>query len=557
MRETYGMLKTLIISLALIPILSLALITLSATSVEDVVETFNRTVEVTYGGLVYITDEIEGVNRVSVGFSSTYSNLLIGYYSKDPSIKLSRVDKGGEDFLIKAEKEGKGNITVTYVFKGLVREESGFDFNVKFPYIPAVDSYIKKFNFRLFLPEGSQAKEWEPLKLRTVPRPEVFSELNNLTSPEFQESSVKFEDENYLLIKIINAEFRIEVESKSSVTATIKIKNEGLPKSSLTIKFPEGVSVTDVRDFFGRLESSFDKSSLTLNINLREELAKDEVASLTLSYIADKGVYVNMDGSKLTVKLPMLLNGTYMSYKLFLSIPSQIKIDVETVNPAPDFISKDWLGSVTLGFYNPMIAGINFSGEEFVPFPVAYIELPYEQVFTLAPAYPYIWGFVVVLGIASVLTYTKLGKHKPRISKEVVSKTTEILDGLESLLNLTSQAFLAFNPEGYSHERGKALVDRLLGESKKEIEKLRELKRVLERDVPRVNEVMAEVEPTWSEVSSLLSALIRTSDDFRLNRISRSVYRSIYRAYRKALASYMASLSDTLNDARTELLRAS
>lgn len=535
-----AILLTMVIMLSL---LTAQLVSASSQANYDV----ERIVEIRNNGLVYVIDSlnIKAGGSIAIGFDIRLKDKLITYYAENPELKIRYLEDGDQALLFFIEVSNPTDrdlrAKITTVFMNLISEKERGSFIVNIPTLPVLKRTVGSFYLLVKFPSGSQVGLVErPGFNYTEDGQSIYAELRNvdLITPDIV--SVNFKNGNYRMLVIELADVRISLDTYRRVSYFLRVLNNGKSTiDTIDLNLPVGAKVLSVKDSIGDLTYQYDPDTGLLSVKTRLKLKEGERFSFTINYIEE-----GREGGILSsIQYPFVLDALYGKYTLSIEIPPGFNL--KDYKPEPVEIYKDQIGSTF----------VTYTSLNILPDMKPYVYISYSEGLAIASILPYIWSGIASIAIASILMYVLLKPAKKLILVEslkrsltsTLHKVSETLTAIDTFISSIPSDLKEASKWSKGAYEGKILS------IKRDLERLSELRRSLDKTSMELAEDLQTLESSISEILGTMTALGRAIEDLRLGRIGKLAYQKVVKGYIKSITDLKNKILDTIKEIESRI----
>ena len=395
--------------------------------------TAKRTIEVNQYGLVYVYDEVPRTGDLTrISFPKEILANLVDYRSpEDPNPELKT---DGDVFSITVHSRGGDFVHLVTIFRDVIRWD-GMNalFMLRINLNPILDEKIDEFSITVKLPSDAKPSQTKPSYITEEKEGILGGKTSkiDLTNRHPQILSIDFTSDRLNLLDItdVDAEYRLPDEFIKLSFRFRNIGGKGLLKVSF--KLPANCSDVGAEDNLGRLLSSYDPKTRSLDVTLRQQVGVGEYGSVNIYFkLPADNPYIETSDNRFRISPILPINMTVRRYHVKLLLKS---MEFMSSNPEPVELIRVYPETIKLTYIFDHIDPFNVENSTII--------LNYKPLFSVFGLMPYIWiGAIVAVALAAI-TCIYLRKPKTVLSKVDLSmrRLVEEADSLTaSYQDLTS-----------------------------------------------------------------------------------------------------------------------
>jgi len=441
--------------------------------------TAKRVVEVNQYGLVYVYDEVPRTGDLTrISFPKEILANLVDYRSpEDPNPEL----KIGKDiFSIIVHSRSGDFVHLITIFRDVIEwNEMNNFFTLRMSLNPILDEKVDEFSIIVKLPSDTELRHISPSYITEKKKGVLSGKTSkiDLTKKPPQTLSIDFTSDRLSILDIIDVDAEYRLPDRS-----IKLRfrfgyRGGKDLSRISFKLPANCSDVGAEDDLGKLLSSYDSKTGSLDVTLRQQVKVGEYGSVKIYFkLPANNPYVESSDNRFKISLILPINMTVRRYNVKLLLKS---MELASSNPEPVELIRVYPETIKLTYIFDHVDPFNIENSTII--------LNYKPLFTVFGLMPYIWiGAIVAVALAAI-TCIYLRKPKTVLSKVDLSMR-RLIEEADSL-TASYQDLTSLITSGRIMEKGYVR--------------------------PRILDFRASIKRHGDKISAIASDLMKTSPELR------------------------------------------
>ena len=462
--------------------------TISSTQARSL--TAKRVIEVNQYGLIYVYDEVPRTGDLTrISFPRELLANLVDYKStEDPGPEL-KVDK--DTFSIMIHSSGGDFVHLVTIFKNLINwNEANNIFTLRMSLNPILDEKVDEFSIIVKLPPDAELSRINPSYI-TEKKGVISGKTSkiDLTRKPPQTLSVDFTSDRLNILDITDVDAGYSLPDGFIKLRFRFVNRGGRDLSRISFKLPANCSDVGAQDDLGRLTSSYDSKTGSLDVTLREQVEVDEYGSVSIYFkLPANNPYMEISDNRFKISLILPINTTVRRYNVELSLKS---MEFISSSPEPLELVRVYPETIKLAYTFDHVNPFNVGNSTIV--------LDYRPFFSVFRLMPYIWTGAVAMVVLAAITCIYLRRPRLVLSKVELSMR-RLIEEADSL-TASYQGLTSLITSGRITEKGYIR--------------------------PRILDFRASIRRHGDRISAIASELVKTSPELRdsMTNIKNSVRR--------------------------------
>lgn len=483
----------------------------------------SRHLHVADGGLVFVTDTVYvSTDReiIRLGYPADIADKIVGYYVLNENGRI--VKRGPVSGVVWLEvspetRWSKTEISVVTVWRNMLVESAQGRYLLVMPANPIRETETEQLSISISI-DGTPSITSVTGVNATIAGDKASARgtVTKIPANQFQSFSMFFEAPDLLRFHVEEARIVVDLESSTIRTSLVLVNEGDATLSSVDVVLGKSASFISARSGFTPLTTTWQAETGVLTLNFLQNLQRNERVNFEIIYTSKEAVKV--EGEKVTVNPPKLLNASASAYYLTISTGPATQIRYE---------SEPW--ELKLLENNRRLITFKFSD--------IYMTSHEKVSLTVSPSLVLPVPTFLLAAIMVLASFLAI-KRSTKPQKVVFSGGRQIRKNFESVFDSLLIELDKLKPAEKPHKFPKA-VDESIRTMRSYLTELRKM--------PEASQVYPSLEHAVEEIASVVQALNRSSDDYANGQIPKPVYQRIYREYVKQVRKAVDQANDVLN----------